>query len=498
MNRSKKIEKNLLSEIFPQLIIMVLGLLKSKFFLDYLGENTVGLVNLFSQIVGYLSLVEGGIGQAIIYKLYNPTNRKDYKKVSEIRNGTIDIFKKIMLIIMILSVVVGMIIPFIIKDNQFDSFYILYNFILYAISEVILYTTIFERSIYVATEKSYKINRIIKLSLIMKHISEIVIAIALKNITFVFVSLVFLGVIENILIKIMTKRDFNNLPKSEKKDKSVLGEVKNLLVHKIAGLVSSNIDIIIISKFIGLNKVIIYSTYLIYINAVISLINKISRALIGTVGNILVEDRQKSYDFFVKFNSIVFFIAMLVGIPFNLFINYFINLFYSGKVETSLITSSLFSVILIYNIIRIPLITYTEGAGLFKETKICPIIESVVNLTLSLILVNIYGINGCLIGTIISLFVSEYLIKPKILYKNIFNINFMNYYRMNVKFTVILIIQMLICIIISNHIIINSYILLFVYSIIYFIINFVINLLLFKIMKENVIMNIIKRKKSNI
>ena len=131
MTRSKRVVNNLLSEILPQFIIIILGLIKSKYYLDYLGANTVGLVNLFSQIIGYLSLVEGGIGQAVIYRLYHPTSKKDYKSVSKIRNGTRSIFKKIIIIISSSSILVGFIIPFLIKDNQFDLYYIVINTIYY-------------------------------------------------------------------------------------------------------------------------------------------------------------------------------------------------------------------------------------------------------------------------------------------------------------------------------------------------------------------------------
>lgn len=494
MKRSKKIIKNLSSEIFPQMIIMILGVLKSKFFLDYLGENTVGLVNLFSQIVGYLSLVEGGISQAVVYKLYHPTNKNDYKKVSEIRKGTIEIFRKIILTIVIFSFIVGLIIPFLIKDNQFNNTYILYNFVLYVISEIILYTTVFERSIYIATEKSFKINRIVKTSLILKHLCEICIAIIFRNITIIFSCLIFLSIIENILIKIMTKRDFNQIEDSEKKDKTVLKDVKDLLVHKIAGLVSSNIDIIIISKFIGLGKVLIYSTYLIYVNAIISLTNKISRAMIGTVGNILVEDNKKAHDFFIQFNTICFIIMLLIAGPFNLFINYFINLFYSGKVATSITTSIMFTLILAYNIIRIPLVTYTEGAGLFKKTKICPIIESIVNLSLSLILIHVFGINGCLLGTIISLIVSEYFIKPKIIYKELFNNNCNEYYKDNIKFIFLLILEILASVFAFNNISVNNYLMLVIYFVMYFVINILIIIIFLKINHRNFVFDMMKKK----
>lgn len=492
MSRRKKVVKNLLSEMLPQILIMILGLFRSKCYLDYLGGDTVGLVNLFNQIVGYLSLVEGGIGQAVIYKLYKPTKDNDFQKIAEIRNGVRNIFRKIIIIIFCLAVVCGFIIPFLIKDNEYSLTYILINFLLYAISEIILYTTVFERSIYVATEKAYKVNYTIKTSLIIKYIMQIFLAIVLKNITIIFAILILIGLIENFIIKISAKKDYGNLPIIKKQDKTVLSNVKDLMVHKIAGLVATNIDIILISKFIGLGKVLIYSTYLMYLNALVSLTNKISRALVGTIGNIILEDKRKAYNTFIKFNGMVFFIAIIISGAFNLFINYFIQIFYSGKVETSLLTSTLFTIILVYSIIRIPLITYSEGAGMFKETRICPILESIINLFLSIILVNFMGINGCLIGTIASLIISEYFIKPSIIYKKLFDNSVRQYYIMNIKFVVVIILHIMLSWILSQYILMNSLIMFAIYLFAYGIISLIITLMLFKIFKQNYVFEIFK------
>ena len=54
MSREKKVFRNLISEIIPQILIIIFGILKSKFFLDYLGSNDVGLLQIFGQIMGYL------------------------------------------------------------------------------------------------------------------------------------------------------------------------------------------------------------------------------------------------------------------------------------------------------------------------------------------------------------------------------------------------------------------------------------------------------------
>lgn len=81
--RVKNVFKNLISEMLPQIAIAFLGIYKSKVFLEYLGTDIVGLYNLFAQILGYLSLVEGGIASAVIYRLYKPLHEKDYEKLAK-------------------------------------------------------------------------------------------------------------------------------------------------------------------------------------------------------------------------------------------------------------------------------------------------------------------------------------------------------------------------------------------------------------------------------
>ena len=492
MSREKKVFRNLISEIIPQILIIIFGILKSKFFLDYLGSNDVGLLQIFGQIMGYLSLVEGGLGQAVIYRLYKPINKNDYKKISEIKNGTKSIFHKIILIILVLSFLGGLLIPFLIKDNPYTIIYILFNFVLYVISEIVLYTTVFERSLYVASENSYKLNRIIKTSLLVKYIIEILLAIFFKNISIILLSLILLSFVENLLVRYITYKDYKSIKKVDKKDKSILNDVKNLIVHKIAGLIATNIDIILISKFMGLSKVLIYSTYLMYFNAIVSFTNKISRAMVGTVGNLIIEDKSRSLKLFKDFNGFVFMLALLIAGPFVFLINQFITIFYDGKVEVSFITSTLFSLVLIYNIIRIPLITYTEGGGLFKETRICPIIESVVNFSLSLILISFFGIDGCLLGTLISLIVSEYIIKPNIVFKKLFSKGPIEYYKINITFILALIIQLFISVVLQNYIIANNLSTLIIYGILYFMLNMIIVFILFKLLRQHFIFDKIK------
>lgn len=492
--RIKNVLKNLISEMLPQIIIAFLGIYRSKIFLEYLGTDVVGLYNLFVQILGYLSLVEGGLGTAVIYRLYKPVYEKDYEKLAKIASGIKRIFNIVILCMILLAFVTSFLVPFLIKNNEFSTMYILTNFMIYVISEVILYKTIFERSLYVATEKNYKLNIIVKTTLIAKTTLEILMAIIAKNITSIFISSVVINSIGTLFIYIIAKKDFKYIKKSKEKDYTVLKDIKDLIAHKVAGMISSNVDTILLSSFMGLDIVVIYSTYLLYMNALTSLICKISNAFLGSIGNKIIEDVKDSYRIFKEYNALMFFISIIIGIQFFFSIDSFISIWYNNQVEVNIAVSALFSLLLIYNIVRMSLVTFTEAAGLFKETKKCPIIEAIVNLTLSLLLIKPLGMVGLLIGTFLSLFISEFLIKPHIIFRKIFNKNGFEYYKMSYKFIIILILEMIVVYIIKiNFININSIILWFAYSALFGLINIIITVVIYILIKETFIIDRIKQ-----
>ena len=58
-----------------------------------------------------------------------------------------------------------------------------------------------------------------------------------------------------------------NLNKKVKGDYGMLKDVKHLFINTLATVLTNNIDIIIISKFVGLNYVVIYSTYNYFVEA---------------------------------------------------------------------------------------------------------------------------------------------------------------------------------------------------------------------------------------
>ena len=443
--------KNFITDFFPQIIIMIIALFKSKIMLQYLGQETLGLYQLFAQVITYLALAEGGLASAAVYRLYKPIADKDNQKIAEIANATRNVFMIVSGIILVLGIGISFVVPFLIENNTFSYGYIISNFILYVISEVVVYLTIYRRALFEANQEKYKINIIYQTSLILHSLLEIAILILGGNLTSLFIMFICLNTVTSMIILLYGKKTYSYLPKTKKADYSLVKDVKNLFIHKISALISNNVDVIIISKVLGLVNVVIYTTYNYIINSLKLVVDKLYGAALGGIGNVLATDKDTGKKLFFEYNSLVFFFALVLGVPLLYAIDYFIDIWYSNEIYTSMLLSILFVVNLVYYIIRTPLISFTTAAGLFKETNKCAILEVIINLSLSLILVNIIGIPGVLIGTIVSLVISEYMIKPIIIYKKVFGEGVKEYYLRNLKFVLYLIIGFVLIYVLKLH-----------------------------------------------
>ena len=91
-----------------------------------------------------------------------------------------------------------------------------------------------------------------------------------------------------------------------------------------------------------------------------------------------------------------------------------------------------FYLLLFYQTIRTPLKVFTISSGKFKEIKIFVILEIIINLSLSLILVKYMGIPGVLIATLISLLIADFITKPIIIFKKIFENKPYKYYLISI------------------------------------------------------------------
>ena len=177
---------------------------------------------------------------------------------------------------------------------------------------------------------------------------------------------------------------------------------------------------LVISTFVGLTKVVLYSSYMYVINAIKIMLSKFSSSLYSLVGiKMLGDSKEDNYKTFMELNTLMSFVSIVICGSLSFAINPFINIFYEGEIVTSNVLALCFILMLYLSINSSTMYVYTNSTGLFKETKICTIVEAITNLLLSIIGMILFGIPGILLATSISYIVADYIIKPKILYKNV-------------------------------------------------------------------------------
>lgn len=461
-DRTKKSFLNIGSNFFIMMVKTFLTFLTRTVFIYCLGEEALGLNGLFTNVLSMLSLAELGVSTAINFSLYKPLAKKDKKKISELMT----FYRKAYTIIGIIVGVVGIILmPFlkyIIKDiENIDNVYIIY--ILYLINTVSTYFIAYKEALINADQKGYKLAGIQFIGLVALNIFQIIFLLLAKNfivyLIIQFITLFIQRVITNIYItKKYNDIDFNCKEKIEKKDLQVIVKnVKAMFFHKIGDYCINSTDNLIISAFINVATVGIYSNYLTVINLLNNFITMIYNGLGASLGNLVAtESNDKKEEIFKKMNFIAFCIYGLCSVCMINVFNDFIKIWIGERYCLSL-SIVLVIVINFYLIgMRVPSSTMKSSAGLFDVDKYTPIFQSIINLVVSIVLVQKMGLIGVLIGTFISSIAIPSWQRPYLIYKYILKKSSKNYFIEFFKNIVILIICTVLALFINNLIIFNN------------------------------------------
>ena len=500
--RTKRALYNFLTDFFPLILITLIGLLKLKLINVNLGEELSGMNTLYVNIMTYLSIMDGGLASALIFRLYKPIADSDTDKISALVSGGKRIFNLIGAAMLVIGIVVSFFVFFFFKREAGSTItysYMQTTFLIYLISSVIPYLVVVNKSLFEAGQRKYVTNMVLQSFMIFKSIVEIILLMNGYGLIEMYLLLAFCNIASSIIIYFLSKRAYPEINfKAENKDYGMLGDVKNLLIHKIGTMVAYNIDSMIIGVVLGMAVVPFYTAYQYITDNLMTMIGKITYSVTAGVGDLLARDKKRAFEVFNELNNLSFFIASIVCVPLVLVINQFIDVWQPGLFNTNWAMAICFVLQLFYYVIRMPPTTYTNAAGLFKETRLCPIIECAVNLTLSLTLINIIGLPGVLIATFIAYLVSDYFIKPRIIYHQVFDEKVMPYYGKNLLFIALIIILSLGFVNVLPFFDFSGYLSWFVSSCILFILNFVIVFAVYKISGQanfmNRVFDMIKRR----
>ncbi len=440
------LNKKFFKEIFLNLIITI-GIsitlfLVNRYFAFYLGVQNLGLMKLFTQLLAYLNLAEIGLASASTYALYKPLAEKNYKQISIVINTITSLYNKIFLFILLVGLLLNPIIPFFIKDKIIDKNIYLY-WSLYVVSTALSYSFVKYSVLFTADQKFGLVRLIQGGSRIFCQILQIFAIIKLKS--FLILLLILDNIIQYVFYKLHYLKNYSYIFKTKIKDKSITNNLKNLFWHKVAGLVVFNTDLILISKFISLEIVGIYASYQMIIQMIITIINIVLNVLRPKIGKYIAENSKENIFYYWKnLNILSLFVGVLFSFCTYKLINNFIVLWLGRDFILSKLTVILILVNLFIQCFRGITDIFKDGSGFFDDIHL-PISEAVINFVISIILVQYIGLNGVIIGTIISNILIICIAKPILVFKRCFGRGVKDYIKIYGNYLVLTILSLLNC-----------------------------------------------------
>lgn len=453
--------RNAIVSIVLNIVTILVGFIAQAIFIKILGIEYLGVNGLFNNIISMLSLVELGIGPAIIYNLYRPVAYGEKEKVKSLLN----LYKKSYNIVAFIVVILGIIgIPFLhffVKANI--NFDIKIIFILFIFDSACSYLFTYKRSILYAEQKNYIINIVHIFYMVLLNAFQILILILTKNYILYICIRIVMRLIENIILsKIADKKypyivekNIDKLENSIKKD--IFKKVKGMMFHKIGSVVVLGTDNIIISSFLGISIVGLYSNYLMIINALSTLLSQMFSSITASVGNLLVKESvEHSHKTFKKLMFANFWIFGFSTTCFYLLIDPFITIWIGEQYLLSNIVVLMLSINFYMFGMRSSIGIYKDASGIYWEDRYIPIIECVINIIMSIIFVKYFGLFGVFFGTFLSSLIVTFFSLPYFVYRSIFKRKMSEYILQYIKYILIVSIGVLITYSICNVIKVNN------------------------------------------
>lgn len=419
-SRTKRTIQNSKVSLILFVLQILVGFYSRKIFLDYLGDEVIGLNTTLGNILSFLNLAELGIGIAMATSLYKPLHDNNQEEIIEILTVQGILYRRIALLLCGLSIPILIALPYIFPSVECGIIYVYVAYIVFLSGSIFSYLWNYRQVLIQADQKTYKLTPWINAVRFTKVFVQIALLMFTPFGIWGWISAEFIGdVICVFVINYIMKKEYPWLHKSKEsgkallqKHKILLTKTKQLFVHKIGGFVLTQTSPLIIYAFVSLNTVTYYSNYMILIGYCSTLLNAVFGGMGASIGNLIADNnKQHTMEVFWELFTSRIWIAGIACFCVYVCIDPFISLWIGSKYLLGESTLLLLLLTMFIRLSRTVIDSFREAYQLFGDVW-SPIIEACINLGGSILFGYFWGLNGILIGVNLSLIIIVLLWKP--------------------------------------------------------------------------------------
>ena len=414
MNDGKKIKYNLIMGVFGQLLVLVLGILMPRMVITSYGSEINGLLSSVTNIYAYIALLEAGVAGAACQALYKVLAEQSREGVNAVMAATNKYYHRTGLFYLVGIVAFSIIYPIMIH-SQIPYYTVVLVILFNGIGNVITY---FFHGKYLillkADGKNYVRTGLDTFTNTMKQIAKIVLIKLGYDVVYVQLAAMLVSFIQMAYITYYIKKNYDWLDLKAEPNIEAIAQSKNVIAHDINFMLSANVDGVLLTIFDTLKRVSVYSLYQLLFSTVFRVLFVIREAVEFKIAEVYHKNRETFRRLYAAFEVYYITGAFAVLSVVYFFILPFIRLYTKDVTDINYIVATVPLLFVLNNMLlagRYPAEAMIYISGHFKQTQKGAVTETIINIVSSLILVQLLGMEGVLLGTLLAyLYRAIYLI----------------------------------------------------------------------------------------
>lgn len=403
--RSKKAIINTMAGLSYEFVAIICAFILPRLILQAFGSDYNGVTNSISQFLGYVTLLKAGIGGVTKAALYKPLAEKDVKSVSGVVNATNLFLQKVALIYLGTLIAFASLYPLLVKNN-FDW---LFTFSLVFIIGISTFAQYFWGLTYQLLLYADQRQGIIFAVQIVTTVLNTVVAALLINlgagIHIVKLASTAVFCLNPLFINLYARR-YYKIDKTVPPNKEAIKDRWDCFGLQVANFVNSNTDMLLLTIFTDVYIVSVYTVYHMVTSGIRQVLNTFVNGLGAAFGDMFAKNEiEIAKNNLLIFEQIVFCLANFFFSVCLVLIVPFVHV-YTKNINDVNYTRYAFAFVstiaTLFTCYRIPYQAIVEAVGHFKQTRNGAFFEAGLNLILSVLMVQRFGLVGIAIGTLVA------------------------------------------------------------------------------------------------
>lgn len=474
MNESKERKLGAILSYISIIVSTLVQLVYTPFLIRSLGQSEYGLYSIVSSIIGYLTVLDLGFGNAIVVYTAKYRAQKKNKEEQKLHGMFMAIYTIIGVIATIIGIILFALVPNLFGDSMNQT----------EISEMKIMMLIltfnlaisFPFSIYQSIINSYEKFTFQKVMNILSTLLKPVFMIPLLFMGYKSVAMSVVITIVNIIImlsnyfycrnKLSTKIKYSGIDKILFKE--IFAYSFYIFLNAIVDKINWSVDNFILGAICG---TVVTSVYAVasQVNALfINLSTAVSGVLLPKMSKMVANnasDRELSNEF-TKVGRIQYLIIFLMASGLTLFGKEFFIAWAGPEYVEAYYIALILTIPLAFPLIQNLGISILQAKNLHKFRSILYVIIALFNVAISIPLAKIYGGIGAASGTAFSLIVGNIIIINIYYYKKV-HLDILDFWKNIIKMTIPYIVPIAIILVLMHFVVLHGFISVLVYGVIY-------------------------------